>query len=263
MNPLIKEAIMFSKCNILKSLVVVSSFGLSSAILAAESGQVGDKLDEMKRANLSGYHDGDAIVVTGNILSVSEGELMLNYAGRKVKIEFDKWPWEGKDMEKYFEVGQKVTVSGRVDKDWFSSNEIEANNIYLDDQYVYYYWLDQSPAYYLNIGPTNMEKSANGLAGGDVGGASFSVSGEIKAIHGREFTLQSGEEKFTVDTESLGYNPLDNVGLQQLRVGDHVYVFGDVDAKFFDEKRFSADSVITLQSADKMPKDDKLVTSEG
>ena len=233
------------------SLVMASAVTLSTSVLA----------DQKKDADLSSYSDGDPIVLSGTIQSVEEDEITLNYGGKKLEVEFTEWPWEGRDMASLFSKGQKVTVSGQVDKDWLSSNEVEANNIYLDDQYVYYYWIDSAPAYSVSIDQNSGNGSSVSNAGNEGNeesvsemedGAFFSASGEITSIDDREFTLNSGEDKFTVDTMDLDYNPMDGTGLQQLSIGDRVYVIGNVDDEFFSGKELSADAIVTLKDASDM-----------
>ena len=227
------------------SLVMALVVSLSPVVLA----------DQDVDADLSGYSDGEPIVVTGTIQTVSEDELTLDYGGNSLEVEFTEWPWEGREIDNFFSAGQKVTVSGIVDKDWLSSNEIEANNIYLDDHYVYYYWVDTSPAYSVSIDHRAKAKDSksNNLPVSELeDGAFFSASGEITSIDGREFTLKSGTDKFTVDTMDLGYDPMDNLGLQQLSVGDRVYVIGNIDDEFFSGKELSADTIVTLKDASDM-----------
>jgi len=227
------------------SLIMASAVSLSTGVLA----------DQQEDADLSAYSDGDPIIVTGMIQTVGEDEITLNHGGKKLEVEFTEWPWEDRDMANYLNVGQKVTVSGQVDKDWLSSNEVEANNIYLDDHYVYYYWVDSSPAYTLSLDQNNNREENDG-AGQSISemedGALLSASGEITAIDDREFTLKSGKDTFTVDTMDLGYNPMDDLGLQQLSIGDRVYVIGNIDDEFFSGKELSADAIITLNDASKM-----------
>lgn len=226
------------------------------------------KQKDYKASDLSAYDEGDAIVLSGKILEVSDDEIVLGYGDRKVEVEFDEWPWEEVDMETMFKKGERVTVSGTVDKEWFSNNEIEANNIYLDDQYVYYFLNDTTPAYYIETvkldsqSADKMSNKMNDRSMKNLGdGAFFSASGEITSVDGREFTLKTKNQKINVDTESLSKNPLDNSGLQQLAVGDRVYVYGEIDDKFYDDRELSADSIITLKDAREMRTKGEIATN--
>jgi len=74
----------------------------------------------------------------------------------------------------------------------------------------------------------------------------MSLSGTVESVSGREFILDTGTGEIQVDTISLGYNPLDEVGYQQVDVGDRVSVTGELDRDFFERKEILADTVVTL-----------------
>jgi len=62
----------------------------------------------------------------------------------------------------------------------------------------------------------------------------------------REFTVDTGLQTITVETEFLAYNPLDNLGFQRIDKGDRVSVSGVFDRDFLEGRVFEADSVVTL-----------------
>ena len=61
-----------------------------------------------------------------------------------------------------------------------------------------------------------------------------------------EFTVSFGSEEIQVDTDALSYNPLDDVGFQQIGKGDYVSISGFMNWEFFDGQVFEATSVTTL-----------------
>ena len=51
-----------------------------------------------------------------------------------------------------------------------------------------------------------------------------------------------------VDLGELGYNPMDNEGVQQIREGDLIQVYGEIDEDFFERKEILASRVISLMN---------------
>ena len=74
------------------------------------------------------------------------------------------------------------------------------------------------------------------------------LTGEVTSISGREFTLDTGARQISVDTIGMPYNPLDELGYQEIDVGDRVTVFGDLDYALFDERELAAETIVTLQA---------------
>ncbi len=66
-------------------------------------------------------------------------------------------------------------------------------------------------------------------------------------MSGREFTIDTGPRKLTVDTIMMDYNPMDETGYQKIEVGDYVSATGNMDYDSWEEKELMADYVITLE----------------
>jgi hypothetical protein len=45
---------------------------------------------------------------------------------------------------------------------------------------------------------------------------------------------------------AMDYNPLDELGFQQVDEGDYVSIRGNIDITFWDERELSADSIVIL-----------------
>lgn len=204
------------------------------------------------------YTDGKTVTMTGTVKKVDDDDFVLNHNGEEIKVELDGWSWNEPDLNKYLEQGQTVTVTGEVDDDWFEQKELEAKNIYLDTERVYFYTVDVNPAYaYITTslnedqnqaGSQNQNQNQNRMSSLE-DGSYFNVRGEIKSIEGREIVLTSDSRTYRVDVSQLGYDPLDNEGLQKLAVGDRIYVSGEVDDNFFAKKEIDADLVVTINDA--------------
>lgn len=72
------------------------------------------------------------------------------------------------------------------------------------------------------------------------------VSGLVTSIDGRVFTIDTGERELKVDTTLLPYNPMDDVGFQQVQEGDWVRASGDLAMNTFEDREIMAESVVKL-----------------
>lgn len=72
------------------------------------------------------------------------------------------------------------------------------------------------------------------------------VQGVVTDVDDEEFTVNTGLRRTIVEVEEMFYNPLDDIGYQQIDVGDRVSVSGDVDYDLFEGREIVADSIVTL-----------------
>jgi len=181
--------------------------------------------------------DGTLVKVTGEIKDISDDEFTLEYGLDKTSVvELDRFGWTGEETQ-YLNVGESVTVSGLVDDDFLEGKEIEAYNLRLNDQFVYYYTSDKYPVYSYEQ-PEELPD-----------GTYLSITGKIVNINAPEMTIENKNGKTIIDVANLDESPLDNKGDTKLKVGDRVYVYGDVDVEAWDEKEIVADVVIQLNKA--------------
>ena len=182
--------------------------------------------------------NGGWISLSGKVVSASPHQFMLDYGAQTIPVEMDDYRWYDENV---LLPGDKVTVTGRMDDDFFESRKIEAGSVYVDDLHRYFY---ASPAdeedgyytYFLALDPiTNNE--------------SVSLAGSVSAIDGEVMTLDAGLQNFRIDTGSLGYDPFDATGLEQVHVGDHVVVSGRMDdGDLFDHREIDATGMTMLSS---------------
>jgi len=185
---------------------------------------------------LPAYADGAPLVLSGTIDEVRSDEFDLNYGSGKITVELDGWEWTGNET-RYLTSGDRITVSGRIDDDLFKGREIKAENIYLPGSHTYYYHTTEAyPSYYW----FDEDNTLND-------GSYVSMRGTVNNISGREFTLVGANKaSMKVDTGSMQYNPFDNGGLQKVKNGDRVHVYGSIDDDFFERREIMADSIIVL-----------------
>jgi len=202
------------------SLAIASALAVApAATLAAESPYLAE--------------DGSWITLSGKVTSTTSDTFMLDYGEGLATVEMDDWDW----FEESGEVlpGDEVTVYGEVDDDTFESAKIEASSVYVDSLGTYFYAsaADEESFTDLDVAPTI-----------DLG--QIILTGTVTGIDGTEFTIDSGDQKMTVDTALMPYDPMDNEGYQQIEKGDQVTVTGDVDVDTFDAAELMADTVVTL-----------------
>lgn len=184
---------------------------------------------------VSNKPDGSWISLSGKVVSHQPKSFTLDYGEGIVKVETDDWDNNG-DGWGILE-GDEVTVYGKVDNDLFEQAKIEADSIYIDD--LSSLLTAPSPAdeetpdrvsyvYFSRPADTDLQ-----------------LTGTVTSVKGREFTLDTGPRKVTVDTITMGYNPLDEHGFQKVEVGDFVSVAGDLRKTFFGGRELDADTVVS------------------
>ncbi|MEX1032130.1 MAG: hypothetical protein WDZ30_02095 [Cellvibrionaceae bacterium] len=187
---------------------------------------------------LADVEPGASVILSGDVAAVEEDKFTLDYGQGDVTVELDDWDWSG-DLQNRLSEGQQVTVSGTVDENWFEQRTIEADNIYLSTEYTYYYIVDENPAYSSQQSQRETQQD----------GTFISTRGEVKEVSEDQITVESQGNTIQVDLSELDYDPLDEQGMQQIKQGDRIYVFGDIDENFFETKTISAESLITLSQA--------------
>lgn len=196
-----------------------------------------DTMVEELTTPLNQMKDQSPVTLTGTIETISGDEFELNYGGPDdITVELDRFGWTGNETD-YLVEGESVTVSGYIDDDLFEGREIEAYNIRMNDSYVYYYTTEVDPIYYYETTDTDYDSLV-------------SIKGTIETIDGKDFTVKTTSGNLMKATaEQLDYDPFDDVGLQSLKTGDSVYVYGEMDKDFFETKELEAKGIVELVSS--------------
>lgn len=181
--------------------------------------------------------DDSWISISGTAVATTADSFTLDYGEGVVVVEMDDWDWYG-DTPVGIE-GDKVTVYGEIDDDLFETTTIEASSIYVEDHGTYYYassadeeGVGEDADYWISYAPV--------VVGDTV------VRGTVTGVTGREFTVDTGVQQVSVDTITMTYNPLDDMGFQQVDEGDYVSVRGNIDVSFWDERELNAESIVVL-----------------
>ena len=177
---------------------------------------------------LAAATDRSWINLSGTVVSTTPNSFMLDYGDGTVTVEMDDWDWyqEGRALAP----GDPVVVTGRVDDDLWQAKRIEASSVYARNLNTYFFASGSdeedlvTSTVYVPAGPTSTDST-----------------GYVSAVEGQEFTLGSGTAAIRVDTSGLAPNKRPSV-----KVGDRVYVWGDLDLDPREQTEIMAKGLVLL-----------------
>ncbi len=183
--------------------------------------------------------DDSWISISGTVASPTSDSFVLDYGDGVILVEMDDWDSYG-DAYGLLD-GDEVVVYGKIDDDLYEISKIEAGSVYVEDLNTYFYASsddEEDLTYWTVTEPIVLSRTT--------------VRGTVSSVNPdeRKFTIDVGKKQLTVETEFLGYNPLDDTGFQKIEKGDRVSVGGVMDQELFDGRVLEADSVITLMDND-------------
>ena len=220
-----------------KRLVLITGLAPLALLTACNDGEAGNNLAANSAATapvqnqavrLAAAADRSWINLSGTVVSTTPNSFVLDYGPNTINVEMDDWDWyqEGRALKP----GERVVVTGRVDQDLWENKKIEASSVYVRNLNTYFY--------------------ANGQDEEDLATSTVYVAavpafadstGYITAIEGQEFTLGSAGGAIRVDTSQLPAN-----ARPQLKVGDRVYVWGDLDIDISERDELMAKGIVVL-----------------
>jgi uncharacterized protein YdeI (BOF family) len=177
--------------------------------------------------------DDSWISLSGTVGQVRRDTFELDFGGRTITVEMDD---SDRQAETYaLRMGDKVTVNGVIDDDFFETSKIEASSVYVEKlgRHFFASVLDEEDF-----------ASVTYLAPTDDGGVA--VHGLVTKVSGDEFTIDNGLRSVRVDVGDMSYDPLDEEGYQKVEVGDVVRVQGNIDDDFLEAREVMASSITTL-----------------
>ena len=172
------------------------------------------------------------ITLSGEVETVAPDSFLLNYGTGLVTVEMDDGD---RDADGYkLMPGDKVTVNGMIDDDFFEKTTIEASSVYVEKLGTYFFAsaADEEDPYVDIVTPVVV--------------SSVTVQGLVTDVDDHEFKIDNVVRTVTVDVAEMTYNPLDDEGYQKIEVGDVVRARGMIDESFFGGSELVADSVIKL-----------------
>jgi len=181
-------------------------------------------------------YDGEWISLSGTVESVTDDRFVLDYGENTIPVEMDDYDWYD---ENQIVVGDQVSVTGRMDDDFFQSRRIEASSVYVDDlRTIFYASADDEEDMTVPVVDYDILRTGG-----------LSLTGTVQSISGEEMVVDTGLFDYTVDTEKLYYDPFDKAGLQRIEVGDRVSVSGTFDdADLFENREIDATALTELST---------------
>ena len=175
------------------------------------------------------------ITLSGEVVSVDPDSFLLDYGGGYVVVEMDDGD---RDADAYkLRKGEKVTVAGQIDDDFFEATKIEASSVYVESI---------GTTFFASAIDKETSERFAVTARTPVIVAETVVQGTVTEVDADAFTLDAGLRSLRVDVTGLAYDPLDDEGYQKIDVGDRVKVMGEIDSNLFEGRELVADSVIKL-----------------
>jgi hypothetical protein len=186
------------------------------------------------KAALAAADDGQWVTLTGQVVSTSPREFVLDYGAGNITVEMDDWDkfQEGRLIKP----GDRVTVSGLADKDLLMNKRIEARSVFVRNLNSVF------------VASSDDEETLRARAAMTASSIPdyADLAGVVTAVEGREFTVGTGPAAIRVDTSLLAANPVDNAGLLRLKVGDRVFVWGQINLEPAEGAELKARGLVTV-----------------
>ena len=179
--------------------------------------------------------DDTLISISGTVDSVEPNSFMLDYGDGLVRVEMDDGDRDA-DAYKLLK-GDKVTVSGIVDDDFFETTTIEAGTVYVENLGTTFFSSAVDEEDYEAFDPSAVPPIVV---------SQTVVRGTVSKVEGDEFLVDTGLRMIRVDTESMTYDPLDDEGYLKIGKGDRVKVIGRMDTDLFEGRELKADAIVKL-----------------
>lgn len=218
------------------TLIFSAGIAAAQSDTAADKTTTNDKAAETttaKNTTVENKSDDSFVSISGVVASAATDSFQLDYGEGLITVEMDDWDWYPEAAALLD--GDNVTVYGVIDDDMMETKSIEATSVFVKGLNTYFYasGSDEEDVIYNAITQPMLK-------------AVLDVTGTVKSINGREFTIDVGTRDLTVDTSSMTYNPLDKEGFQVIEVDDRVKVTGNMDYALFEANEIDATGVITL-----------------
>jgi len=174
------------------------------------------------------------ISLSGTVDDVRADAFTLDYGEGMVTVEMDDGDRDA-DGYKLIE-GDRVTVSGMIDDDFFETTTIEAGSVYVEKLGTTFH-----------ASPVD-EEDARAFTGINtpIAVSTAMVQGTVTDVRHDAFTLDTGERTLTVEIDRMPYDPLDAGGYMRVRTGDVVQVTGVIDRDLFEGRELVASSIVKL-----------------
>jgi uncharacterized protein YdeI (BOF family) len=218
--------------SILRRAVGTTTFMLGLALLATIATDANaDEPDPYAQPNNTW------ISISGTVDVVYPDSFLLDYGDGMVTVEMDDGD---RDADGYkLMPGDKVTVSGIIDDDFFEMTKIEAGSVYVENIGTTFYATPFDDESYEGVDPILVPPIVISRT---------VVQGTVSKVSDHTFVLDTGQRMVNVDVGTLGYDPFDDKGYLKVDVGDRVKVIGEIDPGLFTNRKLDADTIIELHN---------------
>ncbi len=179
------------------------------------------------------------VTINGTVEKISEGDAFtLRYAGGTIGVDTnDTWPFLfNNDSTDLLRVGDKVTVIGQVDDNFFTRKEVDASSIRVKGA--------NASRFYENT------QNGNNSYGNDyswdetMDEDNVRLTGTVmRLVDDETLELSYGTGTIRVDTEDLNRDTQN-----WLQVGDIITVYGEMDNNWFGKKELEANYLVRTSS---------------
>ncbi|WP_162914849.1 NirD/YgiW/YdeI family stress tolerance protein [Desertibaculum subflavum] len=183
------------------------------------------------RAEIATALDREWVSVSGVVKSSRNDNFVLDYGAGQITVELDDYDAIRENM---VVAGDRVTVTGQTDDDFYDKRTIEASTVYVDKLHTYFYAnpADEEGGYY-NPPTSSLATDEEWVA----------MTGTVVRKQGDELTLDTGTRNLTVDISEVPYDVFADAG-------DRITVYGEMDdADLFEGRELLATSVVIQKQA--------------
>lgn len=175
------------------------------------------------------------VLMTGVVTESGPDAFRLDYGESNIVVEMDNFDpqQEGRSIE----AGDEVTVHGYIDNEFYEQRSIEAGRVDVHKLNTSFF-----------ASSLDEEDFPDAVSSGR--DSTIDLTGYVLDVQGTKLTLRTGNQEVTVDTKSMGRNPLDGVGYQKVVPGDEVHVVGWLTDDFFNRFEIVAENVVTIEPSD-------------
>ncbi|HKJ05241.1 MAG TPA: NirD/YgiW/YdeI family stress tolerance protein [Geopsychrobacteraceae bacterium] len=176
--------------------------------------------------------DNTWITISGTVKNVTADSFILDYGSGTIIVEMDDGD---RDADGYKLLnGDKVTVNGKIDDDFFEKTSIEASSVYVESIGTFFFAsAEDEEDYNVNlVTPIIVSTSV--------------VQGVVTKVENHGFTINDGEKSLDIDVSEMAFDPLDDKGYLKIDVGDLVRVTGTMDDRFFTDRELVASSAVEI-----------------
>lgn len=210
------------------------STAVAGALFSAQALAINDDRDSYTAQPASAIEN-TWLTLSGEITKTSSDSFVINTGSDKVNVEFDDGDRDG-DAQ-VFNRGDKVTVSGKVDKGLFTEAALDASSVFAHDWNTTYV---SNP----NDEPVYDRYIASAVVPDDLD--SMTLIGTVSEIQDNIVKLSTSGTTVQVDISELNGQPLTEDGKQHIQNGDRIKVDASIESAFFNEAMIVASNVVRM-----------------